>query len=97
MIISNDHSHPDSADTLWYDPEVNRFENECGYIMHNLSEFFDVWQLDKWKKTKQNALLIDKTGGAWEVFYNDKGVLGRCHHQCMACLVKCDIYWLLID
>ena len=88
---------PDSADTLWYDPETNRFEDECGKVIHDLSHLFNTWQLDEWKKTKDYALMTDKTGELWEVFYNDKRFLGRCHHQCLACISKCYIYDLIED
>lgn len=95
--VLDDHCPPDSADTLWYDPTVNRFEDECGKIIHDLSEFFSTWQLDAWKKTKENALMIDKTGGAWEVFYNNASPYGYCHHQCLKCSKRCGIFNLMKD
>ena len=38
---------------LWYDPKVNRFFDDDGNVQHNLYEFFDLWKLDEWKKTKE--------------------------------------------
>jgi hypothetical protein len=86
---------PDSANTLWYDPEVNRFEDEGGFIIHDMHQYFKTWELDVWKKTKDYGLMTDKTGGLWEVFYNDHGIYGRCGHQCLSCGHKCDIYDLV--
>lgn len=88
---------PDSADTLWYDPTINRFEDERGQVVHDLHPYFDTWQLDRWKKTKDYALMTDKTGGLWEIFYNNNGVYGRCHHMCLSCLSKCEIYNMVKD
>ena len=88
---------PDSANTLWYDPTINRFEDECGYVLHDLHPYFDTWQLDRWKKTKDYALMTDKNGDLWELFYNDNGPYGRCHHRCLACISKCEIYELIKD
>lgn len=95
--ISKCYGPPDSADTLFYDPTVNRFEDECGHIIHDLHQYFDTWQLDQWKRTKDYALLTDKTGGLWEIFYNHNGIYGRCDHQCLTCVRKCDIYGFVID
>lgn len=97
VIIEWKVSPPDSATMLWYDPTVNRFEDESGQIVHDLSKYFSTWQLDVWKKTKEYALLTDKIGGLWEIFYNHAGIHGRCHHMCLACLKKCDIYSLMRD
>ena len=63
---------PDSLYSLWFYPSVNRFENEDGWIMHNLSDRFDVWQLEEWKKTKDYACLVDKQGNLCELFYMDE-------------------------
>lgn len=88
---------PDSADTLWYDPTINRFEDECGNIMHDLSPYFKTWELDKWKRTKDYGRMTDKNGGLWELFYNHNGIFGRCDHLCLSCSDKCEIYGLLRD
>lgn len=97
MLTQESVSPPDSANALWYDPTVNRFEDESGQIIHDLQPYFDTWQLDKWKKTKDYALLVDKNGDLWELFYNHNGIYGRCHHMCLACLSKCQIYSLVGD
>ena len=88
---------PDSANTLYYDPTVNRFEDECGYVVHDLHPYFNTWQLDVWKKTRDYALMTDKTGGLWELFYNNNGIFGRCDHLCLACISKCEIYKFVRD
>ena len=83
---------PDSANTLWYDPFINRFEDECGLIVHDLSQYFDLWQLDKWKKTKEYGLLTDRNGDLWEIFYNTVNEYRHCQHFCYKCISKCEIY-----
>ena len=95
--MNDSYAPPDSANTLWYDPEVNRFEDECGVVVHDLSPYFDVWQLDTWKKTKDYAFMTDKKGDLWELFYNHNGVFGRCSHRCLSCISKCEIYELVRD
>lgn len=88
-------SPPDSANTLWYDPTINRFKDECGYVLHDLHQYFDTWQLDQWKKTKDYALMTDKHGDLWEVFY--EYYEGYCDHYCETCISKCEIYNFVID
>lgn len=65
-------SPPDSACALFYDPIVNRFEDEDGRIMHHLELWFKTWQIDAWKKTKQYGLITDRHGDLWEFFYPDE-------------------------
>jgi hypothetical protein len=60
---------PDSVYSLWYYPDINRFADEDGYILHDLSDRFDVWELDEWKKTCDYGILIDRRGNLCEVFY----------------------------
>ena len=62
-------SPPDSANSLWYRSKTNWFEDDDGNIIYDLSEFFDTWQLDKWKKQKDYGMLQDKKGDLWEIFY----------------------------
>lgn len=84
---------PEAMRTLWYEKRINRFADEDGYILQDLSPYFDTWQLDKWKKNKDYDILIDKAGEAWEVFYND-----ICDHKCATCsLTTCEIYDLVKD
>lgn len=83
---------PDSINTLWYDPSINRFEDEDGYVRNDLHKYFGTWQLDRWKKAKDYAIMIDKNGDTWEIFYNHNGAYGRCGHICGACVSKCEIY-----
>ena len=90
-------SPPDSVNTLWYDPFTNRFEDECGIILHDLSQYFDTWQLDRWKKTKDYALMVDKNGDLWEIFYNETNQYRHCMHFCDTCISKCEIYEFVRD
>ena len=86
---------PDSLNALFYDPVVNRFEDESGYIVHDLHKWFGTWQLDKWKKTKLDTTIPDRNGELWEIFYNRNGSYGRCSHLCILCGSKCEIYDML--
>lgn len=97
MYFNESCSPPDSANTLWYDPTINRFEDESGHVVHDLYSHFDTWQLDQWKKTQEYALMTDKNGDLWELFYNQHGLHGRCCHLCEPCLSKCEIYDLVRD
>jgi len=47
---------PESVCSLWYYPSINRFTDEDGNILHDLSDRFDVWQLDEWKKDKEYGI-----------------------------------------
>lgn len=60
---------PDTAYSLWYYPEINRFTDENGYILHNLSNLFAVWQLEEWKKTQEYDILKDRNGEWCELYY----------------------------
>lgn len=62
---------PDSLYSLWYCPEINRFVDEDGYVLHDLSDRFDVWELDEWKKTRDYGILQDRRGNLCELFYPD--------------------------
>ena len=46
-------SPPESCYGIWYHPEINKFIDEDGFIMHDFHDLFDVWQLDQWKKQKR--------------------------------------------
>lgn len=60
---------PDSAYALWYYPEINRFTDSDGNILHDLHELFDVWQLEEWKRTKDYGILVDHNGNVCELYY----------------------------
>ena len=60
---------PDTLYSLWYYPGINRFSDDDGNILHDLSDKFDVWQLDEWKRTHDYAILKDKQGNWCELFY----------------------------
>lgn len=64
-------SPPESAESLWYYPLINRFTDDSGYILHDLSQYFDVWQLEEWKQTQDYGLLMDRNGDWWELYYPD--------------------------
>jgi hypothetical protein len=60
---------PDSLYSLWYHPDINRFSNEDNNIVANLSDRFDVWQLDEWKRTRDYGILRDRNGDWCELYY----------------------------
>lgn len=88
---------PESAKGLWYDPFINRFEDDTGAIMHDLSPYFPLWQLDAWKKTKDYGLLVDRKGDLWELFYNRTNQYRHCQHFCSKCELRCEIYDMFRD
>jgi len=63
-----------SMRTLSYLPSINRFmDADAGYIVHNLVQFFDTWQLDDWKRIGLSGQITDKNGELWELEYlNDE-------------------------
>ena len=85
-------SPPDSANSLWYHSKTNWFEDEDGTIVYDLSEFFDTWQLDKWKKQEDYGVLQDKKGDLWEIFYD---YYDHCHNKCLECINRCEIFDLV--
>lgn len=85
-------SPPDSIASLWYYANINRFTDDNGIVVQDLSNYFPTWQLDAWKKTKDYGILIDKNGNTWEVFYID-----ICGHNCKTCHSKCEIYEFIKD
>ena len=66
-------SPPESAYMLCYHASINRFTNEDGEILHNLSDLFDVWELEEWKKTQEYDLMLDKKGDWCELYYLSPG------------------------
>lgn len=76
--------------TLSYDPSINRFKDYSGVVIHDLSLYFPTWKLDKWKKTKKNSAIKDKSGKSWTLLYDD------CDHKCITCPNRCGIYYLVI-
>jgi len=58
-----------NAYMLWYYPSINRFADEDGNILHDLSDLFDVWELDKWKKTQNYDFILDHKGDWCELCY----------------------------
>ena len=103
MILRGEITNPpDSAYGLWYYPSINRFADEDGNILHDLHEFFDVWQLDEWKKTKDYGLMVDRKGNLCELYYLDafdeEETEIVCTHECGNCRGKlCEIYDLWRD
>ena len=57
---------------LWYCPSVNRFIDENGTILHDMSDLCDVWQLDEWKRTQNYDFIIDRNGNLCELYYPSK-------------------------
>lgn len=55
--------------SLFYYPSINRFTDEDGHILQDLSDSFDVWQLDEWKQTQKYGILTDRKGGLCELYY----------------------------
>ena len=85
---------PESCRGLWYNPKVNRFKDDSGAILDDLTAYFPTWQLDIWKKDKQYALLRDRRGELWEVFY--ERITYYCDGlNCMSCATKCEVYHLV--
>ena len=60
---------PDTLYSLWYYPFINRFSDDAGNILHDLSDKFDVWQLDEWKRTYTYGILLDRNGDWCELYY----------------------------
>lgn len=85
--MEDNYGPPDSADILYYDERINRFRDECYKVVHNLSPYFALWQLEQWKKGKDYGILKDRSGGLWELFYEPS-----CSSNCKTCRNKCEIY-----
>ena len=64
-------SPPESAYMLYYYPSINRFVDEEDNILHDLTDLFDVWQLDEWKRTQDYGILLDRKGDWCELYYVD--------------------------
>lgn len=83
-------SPPESAYMLCYHPAINRFVDEDGMILHDLSDLFDLWELDEWKKHQSYDLMQDKKGDWAELYYLSPGdeadvmeyvARGVCYHD----------------
>lgn len=57
---------------LWFYPEINRFTDDYGQPIHNLSHLFDLWEIEQWKRTKQSAMKRDRKGIWRELCYPDE-------------------------
>ena len=90
----SDNPH-ENARGLYYNIRVNRFEDDNGNIIHDLSKWFPTWQLDAWKKKKEYALLKDRTGEFWDLFYDSIIPYCECKHHCFICPTQCEIYDLV--
>ncbi len=100
IIIGEPTNPPESAYGLWYDARINRFIDEDGYILHDLSHLFPLWVLDEWKRLKSYRFLYDRDGNLWELFYCDPDKEEKddyCEHDCLICGSKCEIYDLMRD
>ena len=62
-------SPPESAYSLWYYPSINRFTDDDGQILHDLSDLFDAWQLEEWKRAQDYDILLDRKGDWCELYY----------------------------
>lgn len=62
---------PESAYTLYYYPSLNRFVDEEDNILHDLTDLFDAWQLDEWKRAQDYGILLDRKGDWCELYYVD--------------------------
>ena len=84
---------PESCKGLWYIKKINRFKDEQGNVIHDLSALFPTWMLDKWKRKKEYALVRDRQGELWELFY-DRITPDYicCGHNCFVCPTKCEVY-----
>ena len=94
-LQSTDMAPPESAKGLWYNPLINRFEDDTGAVMNDLTALFSYWTLERWKRGKEYALLKDKTGELWELFYDSITPYRECQHYCNVCPSKCEIYELI--
>lgn len=89
---------PESCKGLWYDPQVNRFKDEANKIINDLAEHFPTWQLDMWKRSKEYALLLDRNGELWEIFYEEPPKLTEeCIHRCDMCKSRCEVWELFYE
>lgn len=71
--------------------------DEDGEILHDFTDLFDVWQLDRWKKEKQYGLLTDRYGNLCELYYLDPfdeaTIEVVCNNKCDSCPDKlCSVY-----
>lgn len=64
-------SPPESAYMLYYYPSINRFVDDEDNILHDLTDLFDVWELDEWKRTQDYGILLDRKGDWCELYYAD--------------------------
>jgi len=77
---------------LYYYPSINRFTDSDGTIIHNLLPYFQVWEIEKWKKTKDYGLIEDRFGNPWEFFYLEEEVEEHlCNHRCLWCPMDCEL------
>ena len=78
--------------SLWFYPNINRFTDIDGNIMHNLQPYFQTWQLEEWKKNQSYGLLTDRFGNDWDFYYlEEEEEEHLCSHRCLWCRQDCDI------
>jgi len=70
LLTSNDTPHPNEQYyyEIYYHENINKFKIN-GKIVHDLSDLFDVWELEEWKKTKEFGIMISKNGFICEFYY----------------------------
>jgi len=77
---------------LWFYPNINRFVDDKCTIIHDLLPYFQIWQIEEWKKNKKYEILKDRFDNKWELYYleeEDEEYL--CNHRCLWCPLDCDI------
>lgn len=55
--------------SLWYVEEINRFQNEFGDIIHDVSEFLDPYTVMNWKRSRTSCILEDRQGNLVKLFF----------------------------
>ena len=54
---------------LYYMPSINRFVDHHWIIVHDISDIFDTWELNYWKRQQQEAILLARDGLENMIFY----------------------------
>ena len=55
--------------TFYYYPDINRFTDEDGFLVHDMNLYFKTWQIELWKANKSYAIMEGNDGSCCELVY----------------------------
>ena len=62
-------NNPYLPNLFLYLPSLNRFVDTDWKVVHDMSDLFSVWELQIWKRNKEDAILTDADGVEYCLYF----------------------------